>query len=105
GSGSGTRNRPIARGESGPCCQDSPTALPADNFEQPRSHATNFSDDPRSKLLRPRQKTCDILRASESRRPAPRRSRSSPRLEQQLRETKTPGQGYGRESTVGGCGG
>src|SRR5712664_141679 len=27
GSGSGTRNRPIAPVESGPCCQDSPTAL------------------------------------------------------------------------------
>jgi hypothetical protein len=27
GSGSDTRNRPIASGESGPCCQDSPTAL------------------------------------------------------------------------------
>src|SRR5262245_12240248 len=28
GSDSGTRNRPIAPGESGPCCQDSPIALP-----------------------------------------------------------------------------
>jgi hypothetical protein len=28
GSGSGTRNRPIAPGESGPCCQDNPIALP-----------------------------------------------------------------------------
>ena len=27
GSGSGTRNRPIAPVESGPCCQDSPTTL------------------------------------------------------------------------------
>src|SRR5262245_45053218 len=27
GSGSGTRNRPIAVVESGPCCQDSPTSL------------------------------------------------------------------------------
>src|SRR5262249_18449529 len=27
GSGSGTRNRPIAPGESGPCCQDSPMFL------------------------------------------------------------------------------
>src|SRR2546425_7019909 len=30
GSGSGTRNRPIAPSESGPCCQDSPIALPSD---------------------------------------------------------------------------
>src|SRR5215813_11538133 len=28
GSGSGTRKRPIAPGESGPCCQDSPTCVP-----------------------------------------------------------------------------
>jgi len=28
GSGSGTRNRPIAPGESGPCCQDSPISSP-----------------------------------------------------------------------------
>jgi hypothetical protein len=27
GSGSGTRNRPMAPGESGPCCQDNPTSL------------------------------------------------------------------------------
>src|SRR5689334_16420136 len=28
GIGSATRNRPIAPGERGPCCQDSPTVLP-----------------------------------------------------------------------------
>src|SRR5215468_4149018 len=35
GSGSGTRNRPIAPGESGPCCQDSPIALSPYRADQP----------------------------------------------------------------------
>jgi hypothetical protein len=37
GSGSGARNRPIAPGESGPCCQDSPIALPPIKSDQPQS--------------------------------------------------------------------
>src|SRR5262249_59687034 len=37
GSGSGTRKRPIAPGESGPCCPDSPTAFPSDGVADPFS--------------------------------------------------------------------
>src|SRR5258707_12238928 len=37
GSSSGTRNRPIAPGESGPCCQDSPINLPPNKADEPQS--------------------------------------------------------------------
>src|ERR1700722_7015907 len=40
GSDSGTRNRPIAPVESGPCCQDSPTALTHQFDDQEPAAAT-----------------------------------------------------------------
>ena len=43
---SGTRNRPMAPGESGPCCQDSATALPFDMSDRQRSQAMSLSGRP-----------------------------------------------------------
>jgi len=46
GSGSGTRNRPIAPGDNGPCCQDNPIALPPDARDLQRHPSRAVSSTP-----------------------------------------------------------